>query len=675
MAYKILKKYDQVKDYVCEVASIADSNRAQFGFLPASAYEEMAAKEQLWIAIDDKNLLRGYLIFGGAMPTLKIFQVYACPSERGSGIGRLLVNDLKEFAKQSHYHSISARVAADLEANGFWEKMGFIVHQQVNGGRTTNRRINVRGVSLEDNDLLSALKLQEFGIDPSGPILERPIYAIDLNLLIAIVKARPGYQKIARILQIGLQGGYTICVTPEFTKELGRQSTRFSDDPLMRIASVFPEVDTELDVDILAKKIREIVFPIRSLTSKNSKNDESDLRHLAYCISAKINGFVTREKALLRASSDIKSKYGISIISPDELVYDDEQTFAESTPLNADFSFIKSRFSDETLWFLKGFSPPRVVAELIAAGGSPLSDGVSVCEARLNGNLFGVYFCKMPNKGTSSALAFLYVDETFPQSIAVIDHFIETTLRCRRNFTYRIDFYIGKGQVLTEETLLKKGFLRSGEHFVKILVHKFLDANNWPQFSRDLKALCGFLIPEKLPPNKELENTGICIYDNRNSSKFFTRFQIETIIGPRFILSSNRDCVLVPIQENYANGLIGNVKKQQSLLSSHETTLLLEKAYFRSARKASIFKPGAIVAFYVSGAKSIQEIIGFARITYSAVINTNEMPIKVLRQGVLSRDKLLKLADRKGRVHVFTFDNFLEFDRRISFKKKVKSSG
>ncbi|WP_217997983.1 hypothetical protein, partial [Pseudomonas syringae group genomosp. 3] len=139
------------------------------------------------------------------------------------------------------------------------------------------------------------------------------------------------------------------------------------------------------------------------------------------------------------------------------------------------------------------------------------------------------------------------------------------------------------------------------------------------------------------------------------------------VIGPRFILNADRDCMLVAIRENFANGLIGNVKNQLSLLSSHDKILLLEKAYFRSPAKAAHFKKGGLIAFYVSGNKSIQEIIGFARITYSDVISIDEAAIKLDRQGVLSRLELASMVDNSGKIHVFTFDNFLEFDRRVSF--------
>lgn len=261
------------------------------------------------------------------------------------------------------------------------------------------------------------------------------------------------------------------------------------------------------------------------------------------------------------------------------------------------------------------------------------------------------------------------MDESLPQAIAAIDHFVEMALRYKCTFPYRIDFYMGNDQVLTSDTLAKKGFFKSTDHFVKVVSDSFLDRKKWPDFAKAIKRLCEFSIPENLPVKKELQNTGVFVTDSNNESQVFSWFDFETIIGPRFIISADRNCVIVPIRENFANGLIGNVKNQLSLLSSNQQIFLLEKAYFRSTVKESFFSRGGIIAFYVSGMKSIQEIIGFARITFSGVVSLEEAAVKFDRQGVLSKQELLEISDSAGNIHVFTFDNFIEFDRRVSFSR------
>lgn len=671
MEYAILKKSNETLGYVGQVSAIADRNKGSFGFLSSSAFEQMASKGQLWIAVNSMGILKGYLMFGGTMPTLKVFQIYACETTKGHGVGKQLIDALKEFAGSKNYHSIVARVASDLPANSFWEKVGFSVYGQVKGGETTKRIINIRGYALDDNDLFGGVNKEQVGVQPIGPVLERPIYALDLNLLLDVFKARPGYKKVVKIMQIGFQGGFSICITPEFKKELERQSANFSDDPILRLAEVFPELKTDFDIAGIAESLKSIVFPARAPNRKSAQNDESDLMHLGYCISAGIGGFITREKALLRACDEIKDKYGVAIISPDEIILDDSELSGVSSPLNSDFSFAVSLLTDEVKGFLGGFSLQDAIADLLVST-SPIKSAASVYEARLDGRLFGVYFFQKPLKVKSVAVAALYIDESCPQSIAAIDHFLEMALRYKCGFSYRLDIYIGKGQDLTEGTLLKKGFFKSSDHFVKVISSVFLDGKNWGRFTKDVKSLCGFSMPEKLPSKKELQNTGICLADSNNKVEVFSWFDFESVIGPRFILTSDRDCILVPIRENFANGLIGNVKNQLSLLSSHDKVLLLEKAYFRSSIKASIFKKGGVVAFYVSGSKSIQELIGFARITYSDVISIDEATVKVDRQGVLSRCELASIVDGSGKVHVFTFDNFLEFDKRVPFLRAKK---
>jgi GNAT superfamily N-acetyltransferase len=668
MEYVILKQFEEVANYVPQISSIADKNKDSFGFLSKSAYEQMASKGQLWILINEARELKGYLMFGGTMPTLKVFQTYACKSVKGQGIGKKLIDSLKEFAKEKNYHSIIAKVASDLPANVFWEKNGFSIHRQIKGGATTKRTINVRGYSLASNDLFGEINKENTGIQPTGPVLKRSIYALDLNLLLDIVKTRTGYEKVIKIMQIGFQGEFSICITPEFKKELERQSQHFPNDPVLKLADAFPELQTKLEISEISEPLRNIVFPQRTSTRKSAQNDESDLIHLAYCISAGISGFITREKALLRACNEIKEKYGVAILSPDEIILDDNDSPEISNPLNSDFSLDTSIVTGEIKNFIDDYTAPDIITSLLTST-SPTKSASRVSTARLDGHLLGVFFSQKPIKATSSAIAALYIDETYPQSIAAIDHFLEMVLRYKNGFSYRLDIYIGKDQAFTEETLLKRGFFKHGDHFVKFVTNLFIHSKNWPQFSKNIKSLCGFSVPEKLPSNKELQNTGVCFTDSNSKIETFSWFDFETIIGPRFILTPDRDCILVPIKENFANGLIGNTKNQLSLLSSHDKTLLIEKAYFRSPTKSSLFKAGGIVAFYVSGTGSIQELIGFARITYSDVISIDEATIKLDRQGVLSRTELSALADNTNKIHAFTFDNFLEFDKRISFRK------
>jgi hypothetical protein len=94
---------------------------------------------------------------------------------------------------------------------------------------------------------------------------------------------------------------------------------------------------------------------------------------------------------------------------------------------------------------------------------------------------------------------------------------------------------------------------------------------------------------------------------------------------------------------------------------------MLEKAYFRSSTKSSYFHKGIIIAFYVS--ETLKEFIGFARVTYSSVKSVDEATALFQRQGILPKKQLAKIAGKNNQLHVFTFDNFFEFNNRVSFSK------
>ena len=142
---QILSEGRQTSPYLKTVEAFADSNKNALGFLPKSAFREQANRDRLWIAINaDSGEFLGYLLYGGRYPMLKIFHLYVTPQHRKQGIGLKLLTTLLAFGEKNNYLSISARVAADLSANRFWDSAGFSIIRQETGGRSFGRMINIR---------------------------------------------------------------------------------------------------------------------------------------------------------------------------------------------------------------------------------------------------------------------------------------------------------------------------------------------------------------------------------------------------------------------------------------------------------------------------------------------------------------------------------------------------
>src|SRR6266446_4180452 len=304
----VLRTFEEVRSFLDRVCTIADSNRSIFGFLPKGAYEELAARDQLWIATNSQGGLAGYVLFGGGKGRMRIFQLYVEETARQSGIGKQLLSELKSLAGSRGYQTISARVAADLEGNSFWERQGFRIVKQVAGGQTTNRLINERlfeltGCSLWQpaiggNDAWPLLPLKQ-------PILSVSNYVIDLNVLFDVTKDREHAALMREVITNALSNEYRLSVTPEFSKELER--TSISPDPILTLAKslpTLPPVPPKVLEPVIAE-LRSIVFPETGRSARRHANDESDLIHLAVCIHHKVSGFITRESAILRGSRQL----------------------------------------------------------------------------------------------------------------------------------------------------------------------------------------------------------------------------------------------------------------------------------------------------------------------------------------------------------------------------------
>ncbi len=683
---EILKTYNEMKNFVDDVQKFADQHRKEFGFLARSAYDELALKGQLWVAKDrDCDFISGYLMFGGVYPYIKIFQLFISPNSRSCGLGKKLLNELILYGEKNNYRCINAKVAADLPANHFWDKSGFKLTIQSKGGKTTKRIINVRSYQLKTTDLLTGIETQAETVLSylDCPLFVTPTYALDINPLFDITKNRQGSNESLQIISQSMSGLFTLCVTPEFKSELERTSFDNKNDPVLQLAKSLPTLPScsNEKIKIVSDELRGIIFPQRSLNGKNFKNDESDLTHIAYCIVNKIQGLITRERKLLESNFLLKKKYGISIISPDEILNRGGIGFeGEINSSNTKETIKISKLDDETIdkaiEFVSYFGKTENESRLLVTK-SPGNAAVKKILISTGNTIIGYSSWNLPT-GLNNTIDFhIYVDEESLGVITAIDHIFESVIRDTPIMALsRIVLSVSPKQSMTIDTAGKRGFTRNHEtgKWSKVVFNGFIDEKNWPVFCFSFKELTGLDIPPVMPSMKELVNTGIPIKSKASIySKCLSLFDFETLISPGFIFPKGRHCLLLPIQEGYAKELLGDLRNQLELLPSNEITFLLEKAYFRSVTRESFFKRGCIIAFYVSGKNSIQQIFALARITFSSLMDVNEALLKLSRQGVLSKTKLDEIAkSSKGRLHAFTFDNFKILPHRLSFQDAKK---
>lgn len=626
-------------------------------------------------------------MFGGKYPCLKIFQLVVLPEYRKEMIPYSLLIELEDFGVENSFLNITARVAEDLAANRLWDFFGYKLIRQVEGGRARGRTINLRSKELETRSLLSLIELhtkQDYTLIKYShqPVFTSNLYVIDVNVLLDVTRNRHHKQQASAIIRAGLNNDIRVAVTEEFVTELKRSNAGRASDPLLELAYELPRiaVDNKSVLENIIGELREIVFHGRSASRKCATQDTSDLVHIATCVFAKVDGFITREKAILRAKDELLSKFNLEILSPSDI---EEVNYTHKTSIHVDS--INSSNSDLHINTINDIDMPMIDKYL-----SPLklkqTEIDAICNKGITGSLrhriyithdsliIGVASWDVPNSIIKENTAYLLMSENNPVAERAIDHIIESIIRDNNADIRMITLNFSQEQTKTKSTALARGF-RFGSNstdsilasMVKMSFSGLITSGNWASFVSKFKTLTKYSLPTQMPDFKNIDDKCLRLYDEANDKEIWLSFfNLETLISPAILLPKNRRSILLPIKPVHAVELGICTPSQRSLLSKQEAFLHVEKAYFRKNKNIKVYERGLLLFFYVSSkGEHSQTVVGCARTTYSDANSVDVVTERFHRQGVLHPKALISLADKQKRIHVITFDNFYNFQKPV----------
>lgn len=108
---------------------IADANRTSLGFIPKKKFEEIVEQKRGFVALQD-NIVIGFVVYRhrkiDSQTTLSEICVHT--DYRNQHIGSELIFALIQDCKQRNREFIQLKCPVDLEANGFYERLGFRLH-------------------------------------------------------------------------------------------------------------------------------------------------------------------------------------------------------------------------------------------------------------------------------------------------------------------------------------------------------------------------------------------------------------------------------------------------------------------------------------------------------------------------------------------------------------------
>jgi hypothetical protein len=123
------------------IDNLAHKNSEALSFIPLPKIESYIKVGQVLTETENDDLC-GYLIWGNGWPVLRIYQACIQYDVRQLRHGMNIVKQLIQIAEKRHCVAISLWCADDLEANAFWQSIGFQFAGQREGGKRRGRKHN-----------------------------------------------------------------------------------------------------------------------------------------------------------------------------------------------------------------------------------------------------------------------------------------------------------------------------------------------------------------------------------------------------------------------------------------------------------------------------------------------------------------------------------------------------
>lgn len=575
--------------YLNDVITLGDANKETLGFFPKDAYKESARKKWIIIAVDDvKRELAGYLLYRISRQKMLVSIVHICVANswRGQGIriSKELFRELKKITAEG-YLGVRVRCRVDYSANKLWPILEFVAIGEMDGRGKKGTKLTIWEYQYNQPSLFSyALRQNE---DSKVKV------AIDANVFFQLQSPDiPEHEESLPLLEPWLD--IDLYITPEMLNEINRNTDKTKREAGRKFASSFNQVDSKSFDDEFQKVLEDLKpFFLGSL----SQSDVSDLRQLAYAISADIPFFVTRDGSMLEKSEDVFEKFGIQILRPSDLVLKQDELIR-----GEDYAPSRLAGSQIRMEKVHGQQSERLITKFLPDQGETKSifrrklhlalSNASTVETYVvmddQGNELGLISHSRQFEGQIVIPIFRVGQAQICQYVAkyLVNKILLTASAENRNITKITDEYLSPKIIAA---LQESGFVHTQDSWVKITIQEVLGINDaimhlsnsiWPDFVKD--PLLNIILALQSVPNQTV------------------LLEIEKRLWPLKIEETNIPSFIVPIRPIWAMHLFDIDIAGQDLFGGEPSLILnAENVYYRRSTPKVLAAPGRVL-WYVS---------------------------------------------------------------------------
>ncbi|MDR6410079.1 GNAT family N-acetyltransferase [Paraburkholderia terricola] len=675
---EVLDRYNDVAPFVPLVNEAADSDKGALGFYPSRVFMDFARKEQLLVAVEYHATgisYAGHLLFEAKHPKGRVRQIFVAPAFRKRGIATRLLDHLKKHLTDHAFISMYARVAEDLsEANKFWHEQGFYVQSIARGGETRNRTIIVRTHELDTPQLFAPSGLN--ATDPLGLNStyesEIPLFLLDLNVLFDLGPRRRRNEEILDLFRIERTGSCKLALSTEITTELTRTASIGVTDQMQAYARIFPSfpTPTEDEWTAIKPKLAAIVFPERYRADALSKNDVSDLRHLATAIQNRLTGLITNDASILNAGARLYEKYGIQVISPAALKdlttsETQEQVFQIRADDSLSITSITRPHEVEVHRLLSGL---RVPPSAIATAWAAIDSNDRVC------NRHGVWsqdvlvgYLMWPRIVNGSEFsAHVAIDESRPGAILVAKlllGFLIEQATAEGTSQIRLTFPPQQARIREVASALGFGGLTGQTSLVKLALGRIVTQSTWARRNDELFRAGHVRLPDAPLTFRNVDQQ-IRFVGPDGNVRHVSLMTLETLLSPALFCLPGRTAVISPVRHEFAEDLLAH-SRQKSLLPHARARLYKERHYVSGKATLKHFKRGNLILFYESARnRGLGAIVAIARVQHAYLKSQEAMNNSDLDPSVLDAVGLEAIGRSRTKT-VTVFDNIICLERPV----------
>lgn len=626
-------------------------------------------------------------MFGGTSPQARIFQTYVALTHRRSGVGRVLVQEVARRAEEFSYLSIRVEVASDLlAANEFYKNQGFRRVRERAGGKTRNRTIITRVLELNSPSLLD---FAAYGT-ADGPAIsltlstaaQAPLYLIDLNVLFDITKRRGNALGAGRVLAAAMDNSVSLAVSSEFVAELERNTKADQPDPVLELARALPRLRSPPPTSVATHRgtLAPLLFPERWAGSKLTKQDESDIVHLATAIEENADGFITSEKVILSCGEWFRTNHSLSVISPEVF----GKHYTASTRVSAAFqvsvhgrTISAGEATPDQNGPARSFLDRQDIPDRVA--NAALAQGTSTAPRRRiivrDGDQIVAFGSWSPPRGHERVLRlYLFADENDSTVQAAIDHIIDSAARdVASEQPAVLQMSPAPEHVLIRDRAIALGFRpRSGSStragkLEKLCLGSVVTEQNWAAVRQRVVDLAGIELPDE-PPVFRAPDDQVLLRAAGGQHAATALRALEDFVAPTIFALRGRPAAIVPIWPIYAEALFRG-STQPSFLNDEQVALLRQRRYFSADRTYAAIPDQGLLFFYESNHKGSgrSSAIAMARILRRYLARQNDAENLARERGVLSASEVQGIA-KGDEVCVTEFDNIMMFAKPVPLK-------